>query len=180
MSKLAIAIVLSALFVVCGQTAITNATAQSQLLTVKDPAEYDAYIKVVQTTAPTERVQVAERFLWQYPHTVVKAEVLKLLLLAYQQLKNEDEVVRSRRSSSAVGEILKIPDMVSRAPAGALHTRCALRRETYHSSSCRRKSRLIGRKKQANSVSESCSETRSREIAREFTHFCALCRENGY
>jgi tetratricopeptide (TPR) repeat protein len=95
MSKLAIAIVLSALFVVCGQTATTNATAQSQLLTVKDPAEYDAYIKVVQTTAPTERVQVAERFLWQYPHTVVKAEVLKLLLLAYQQLKNEDEAVRT-------------------------------------------------------------------------------------
>ncbi|MBZ5509617.1 MAG: hypothetical protein LAN70_00455 [Acidobacteriia bacterium] len=74
---------------------VVAGSSPSQQMTIKDPAEYDAYVKVVQTPNPTERVQAVERFLRQYPNSVVKAEALKLLMMAYQQLKNEDEAVRT-------------------------------------------------------------------------------------
>lgn len=81
---------------ICGQTAAsTNAGEQSEQLTIKDAAEYSAYIKALQTANPIDEAQQLDRFLGQYPNTVVKAEVLKAELHAYQQVKNEDEVVRT-------------------------------------------------------------------------------------
>ena len=88
-------VTLSALMCLCGLLAAGQTTGAAQPRVIKDPAEYEAYIKVVQTVNPTERPQAAERFLYQYPNSVVKPDVLELLLLSYQQLKNEDEAVRT-------------------------------------------------------------------------------------
>lgn len=73
----------------------TTGGCQPQQLTIKDPAEYDAYIKTLQMPNSVEKAQALDRFLSQYPNTVVKVEVLKSELLVYQWVKNEDEVVRT-------------------------------------------------------------------------------------
>jgi hypothetical protein len=73
----------------------TNGGGQPQQLTIKDPAEYDAYIKTLQMPNSLEKAQALDRFLSQYPNTVVKVEVVKSELLVYQWVKNEDEVVRT-------------------------------------------------------------------------------------
>lgn len=48
--------------------------------TDQDPAEYAAYMKVVQMSTSVEKAQAADEFLRQHPNTVVKAELLKTLL----------------------------------------------------------------------------------------------------
>ncbi len=68
---------------------------QPQQLTIKDPAEYNAYMKVVQMPNSVEKAEAADKFLAQFPNTVVKAELLKTELYVYQLVKNEDEEVRT-------------------------------------------------------------------------------------
>jgi hypothetical protein len=57
----------------------------SQQITIKDPAEYNAYTNAVGQSAPAAKAQAIEAFLTQYPNTVVKRDMLELLVGAYQQ-----------------------------------------------------------------------------------------------
>jgi hypothetical protein len=69
-----------------GQTAAGQSTgAQSQQKTIKDPAEYNAYMSAISSTNPAAQAQALESFLQQYPNTVVKQDALEGLMTAYQK-----------------------------------------------------------------------------------------------
>ncbi len=60
------------------------AHAQSQI-TIKDPAEYNAYTNATSQPTPQAKAAAIESFLNTYPQTVVKEDMLEQLLVAYQQ-----------------------------------------------------------------------------------------------
>jgi hypothetical protein len=57
---------------------------QSSQITIKDPAEYNAYTNAIGQSAPAAKAAAIEAFLQQYPNSVVKAEMLEQLVGAYQ------------------------------------------------------------------------------------------------
>jgi hypothetical protein len=61
-----------------------GSTAQGGTITIKDPAEYNAYTNAVGQSAPAAKAQAIEAFLTQYPNTVVKRDMLEQLVGAYQ------------------------------------------------------------------------------------------------
>jgi hypothetical protein len=59
--------------------------AQAGQITIKDPAEYNAYTNAVgQSTAPAKAAAI-ETFLTTYPNSVVKNDLLEQLMASYQQ-----------------------------------------------------------------------------------------------
>src|SRR6204780_315563 len=58
--------------------------AQSGQITIKDPAEYNAYTNAIGQSTPAAKASAIEAFLTQYPNSVVKADMLEQLMLAYQ------------------------------------------------------------------------------------------------
>ena len=72
-----------------GQTASGQQPgAQPQQKTIKDPAEYNAYMSAISNNDPNAKAQALEAFLQQYPNTVVKEETLEQLMAAYQAANN--------------------------------------------------------------------------------------------
>jgi hypothetical protein len=65
--------------------------AQSSQITIKDPAEYNAYTNAVGQSAPAAKAAAIEQFLTQYPNSVVKEEMLEQLMAAYEQAGNADK-----------------------------------------------------------------------------------------
>jgi tetratricopeptide (TPR) repeat protein len=63
--------------------------------TIKDPAEYNAYVTALNQTDPAAKAQALETFLQQYPNSVVKVSALELLMATYQQLGNSQKVIDS-------------------------------------------------------------------------------------
>jgi hypothetical protein len=53
-------------------------------ITIKDPAEYNAYTNAVGQSTPAAKAAAIEAFLTTYPNSVVKTEMLQTLMLAYQ------------------------------------------------------------------------------------------------
>ncbi|HEY0784597.1 MAG TPA: hypothetical protein VGD62_01925 [Acidobacteriaceae bacterium] len=66
-----------------GQAATGQGAAAGQI-TIKDPAEYNAYTNAVGQSTPAAKAQAIEAFLTQYPNTVVKVDMLEQLVAAYQ------------------------------------------------------------------------------------------------
>jgi hypothetical protein len=62
-----------------------TATPQPQPKTIKNPAEYNAYMSAVQQPNPQAKAQAFEVFIQQYPNSLVKEEALEHLLAAYAQ-----------------------------------------------------------------------------------------------
>jgi tetratricopeptide (TPR) repeat protein len=60
--------------------------------TIKDPAEYNAYVTALQQTDPSAKSQALEAFLQQYPSSVVRVSALELLMGAYQQSNNPQKM----------------------------------------------------------------------------------------
>jgi tetratricopeptide (TPR) repeat protein len=69
-----------------GQTAPTGPT-------IKDPAEYNAYVTALNQSDPAAKAQALDTFLQQYPNSVVKVSGLELLMATYQQLGNLPKVL---------------------------------------------------------------------------------------
>ncbi len=65
--------------------------AQSGQITIKDPAEYNAYTNAVGQSAPAAKASAIEQFLQQYPNSVVKEEMLEQLMAAYEQAGQADK-----------------------------------------------------------------------------------------
>ena len=63
--------------------------------TIKDPAEYNAYVTALNQSDPNAKAQALETFLQQYPNSVVKVSALELLMATYQQLGNTQKVIDS-------------------------------------------------------------------------------------
>src|ERR1700740_865092 len=61
-----------------------DAGSQSSQITIKDPAEYNAYTNAIGQSAPAAKAAAIESFLTQYPNSIVKAEMLEQLVGAYQ------------------------------------------------------------------------------------------------
>lgn len=57
---------------------------QSSQITIKDPAEYNAYTSAIGQATPAAKAQAIESFLQTYPNSVVKGEMLEQLVGAYQ------------------------------------------------------------------------------------------------
>ena len=57
---------------------------QSSQITIKDPAEYNAYTNAIGQSSPAAKAAAIEAFLQQYPNSVVKQEMLEQLVGAYQ------------------------------------------------------------------------------------------------
>lgn len=58
--------------------------AQPGQITIKDPAEYNAYTNAIGQATPAAKASAIESFLQQYPNSVVKTEMLEQLMAAYQ------------------------------------------------------------------------------------------------
>src|ERR1700683_2009769 len=59
--------------------------AQSGQLTIKDPAEYNDYTNAVGQSTPAAKAASIETFLTKYPNSVVKNDLLQMLMVTYQQ-----------------------------------------------------------------------------------------------
>lgn len=64
----------------------------AQQKTIKDPAEYNAYVNAMKTADPNQKAIELEGFLQQYPNSVMKEDALELLMGAYQQANNLPKV----------------------------------------------------------------------------------------
>jgi hypothetical protein len=72
-----------------GQAGGDQSGAQPQQKTIKDPAEYNAYMAASSQTDPNAKAQALEAFIQQYPNSVVKEETLEQLMGAYQAAGNQ-------------------------------------------------------------------------------------------
>jgi hypothetical protein len=75
--------------------------AQDQI-TIKDPAEFNAYQNATTQTDPTAKAAALESFLQTYPQSVVKQAVLDMLMDTYQALNNPDKTL------SAASRLLQV------------------------------------------------------------------------
>lgn len=57
---------------------------QQGQITIKDPAEYNAYTNAIGQSTPAAKAAAIESFLQQYPNSVVKTQMLEQLVSAYQ------------------------------------------------------------------------------------------------
>jgi hypothetical protein len=64
-----------------------------QTISIKDPAEYNAYQMATTQSDPAKKAAALESFLQTYPQSVVKKTVLDQLIDAYQQAQMPDKVV---------------------------------------------------------------------------------------
>ena len=94
MKKLVFAsvVVLASVGFVAGPTLRAQDPAGGQI-TIKDPAEYNAYQMFSTQTDPKAKAAAGESFLEKYPQSVVKKAVLDSLLDAYQASQQPDKVV---------------------------------------------------------------------------------------
>ncbi len=60
--------------------------------TIKDPAEYNAYMAAVNAKDPNAKAAALESFLQTYPNSVIKEDALELLMKTYQQLNNVPKI----------------------------------------------------------------------------------------
>jgi hypothetical protein len=104
MKKKILAIVLVASAAAVAQTAPASSPApqgqgQGQAApaqqTIKDPAEYNAYIGAIQQTDPAAKISGLEAFLTQYPNSVMKEYALELLMSSYQQAGNQAKMMET-------------------------------------------------------------------------------------
>jgi hypothetical protein len=59
--------------------------AQSGQITIKDPTEYNDYTNAVGQSTPAAKAAAIETFLTKYPNSVVKNDLLTVLMATYQQ-----------------------------------------------------------------------------------------------
>ena len=72
---------------------MTAPALRAQDITIKDPAEFNAYQMATTQNDPKAKAAALEGFLTQYPQSVVKKAVLVLLLETYQGLGDADHIV---------------------------------------------------------------------------------------
>ena len=74
---------------VAGSPAFAQADGQSdscQQITIKDPAEYNAYTNAISQSSPQAKAQAIEAFLRQYPDSVAKEDLLRQLMAVDQSI----------------------------------------------------------------------------------------------
>lgn len=94
----------------------------SGTITIKDPAEYNAYNSAIGQPTPQAKEQAIESFLQQYPNSVVKQQMLEVLMDAYTQTGNTQKALDTAKKVLAVDptdmRALALSAYVLRAQAG--------------------------------------------------------------
>jgi hypothetical protein len=62
--------------------------APSSQKTIKDPVEYNNYMAALNTPDPAQKASLMEKFVAQYPQSVVKGDALEFAMAGYQQAGN--------------------------------------------------------------------------------------------
>ncbi len=97
-------------------------SANSSTITIKDPAEYNAYNSAIGQPTPQAKEQAIEAFLQQYPNSVVKQQMLEVLMGAYSETGNTQKALDTARKVLAVDpndmRALALSAFVLRAQAG--------------------------------------------------------------
>src|SRR6266436_1117010 len=88
MKKFLVAVVLAFATTAFAQTDTAQQQGAPQQKTIKDPAEYNAYITATGLTDPNQKAAALEAFVQQYPNSVVKEDALAAAMAAYQQAGN--------------------------------------------------------------------------------------------
>src|SRR2546422_1154165 len=88
MKKFLVVVVLAFAATTFAQTDATQQQGAAQQKTIKDPAEYNAYITAIGLTDPNQKAAALEGFVQQYPNSVVKEDALAAAMAAYQQAGN--------------------------------------------------------------------------------------------
>jgi len=84
------------------------AAPKPQQKTIKDPAEYKAYVDAVQAPDPAQKATLLESFLKTYPNTVMKEDATELLLKTYQQLLATDPQKYTQKVLDTGQQLLQI------------------------------------------------------------------------
>jgi tetratricopeptide (TPR) repeat protein len=74
-----------------------GASSSDQAPTIKDPAEYNAYVTALQQQDPNAKVSALEAFVTQYPNSVMKTSALEQLMSTYQATNNQAKVIDSAK-----------------------------------------------------------------------------------
>ncbi len=74
-----------------------SAAAQPGQITIKDPAEYNAYTNAVGQSTPAAKAAAIEAFLQQYPNSVVKNDMMEMLMATYQSTGDTDKTVATAK-----------------------------------------------------------------------------------
>ena len=69
--------------------------AQGQSIQIQDPAEFNAYQMATSQADPKAKATAEEEFLTKYPNSVAKKAVLGDLLQTYQQLQDQDGILKT-------------------------------------------------------------------------------------
>ena len=86
MKKFVVASLLAMATLCPGTVSLIHAqAAQSGQITIKDPAEYNDYTNAVGQSTPAAKASAIEAFLTKYPNSVVKVDLLEVLMASYQQ-----------------------------------------------------------------------------------------------
>jgi hypothetical protein len=86
MKKSVLASLLALATIIPGSVSLVYAQgAQSNDITIKDQAEYNAYTNAIGQSTPAAKAAAIETFLTQYPNSVVKVDMLQQLMVSYQQ-----------------------------------------------------------------------------------------------
>src|ERR1700733_11047533 len=76
--------------------------AQAGQITIKDPAEYNAYTNAVGQSTPAEKAKAIEAFLQKYPSSEVKSDMLEQLMAAYQQAGDLNNTLKTANTLLSV------------------------------------------------------------------------------
>lgn len=86
MKKSVLAFLLALATIFPGSVSMVYAQAASSgQITIKDPAEYNDYTNAVGQSTPAAKAAAIETFLTKYPNSVVKVDLLEVLMASYQQ-----------------------------------------------------------------------------------------------
>jgi len=83
--------VFASVFALASISFVTAPTLRAQDLTIKDPAEYNAYTMATTQVDAKQKAAALEGFLTAYPQSIVKKGVLDLLIDTYQALGDNDK-----------------------------------------------------------------------------------------
>ncbi len=72
-----------------------------QGITIKDPAEYNAYTNAISQSTPQAKAQAIQAFLQQYPNSVVKVDLLRTLMGIDQSISPEATLDAARQLNAA-------------------------------------------------------------------------------
>ncbi|HEY4045861.1 MAG TPA: hypothetical protein VGM27_03250 [Acidobacteriaceae bacterium] len=72
---------------------IAQDSAQAGQITIKDPAEYNEYTNAVGQSTPAAKAAAIEAFLQKYPNSVVKNDLLEMLMATYQAAGDQDKTL---------------------------------------------------------------------------------------